>query len=71
MEPMDVSHNFPEIFEKSSQCKYANCLHINEPKCAVKEAVENEEIHPLRYQSYLSIMEEVMDQNHWERNKEI
>ena len=71
MEPMDVSHNFPEIFEKSSQCKYANCLHINEPKCAVKDAVENEEIHPLRYQSYLSIMEEVMDQNHWERNKEI
>jgi ribosome biogenesis GTPase len=68
MEPMDVSHNFPEIFALSPKCKYANCLHINEPFCAVKDAVESGEIHPLRYQSYLSIMEEVMDQNHWERH---
>lgn len=68
MKPIEVPHNFPEIFALSPQCKYANCLHINEPNCAVKAAVEVEEIHPIRYQSYLSIMEEVMEQNHWERH---
>jgi ribosome biogenesis GTPase len=68
MEPMDVAHNFPEIFALSPKCKFSNCLHINEPYCAVKAAIEKEEIHPLRYQSYLSIMEEVMDQKHWERH---
>ncbi len=68
MEPKDVSHNFPEIFALSPKCKYSNCLHINEPHCAVKAAIENEAIHPLRYQSYLSIMEEVMEQKHWERH---
>ena len=69
MEPMDVAHNFPEIFAQSSKCKYSNCLHINEPHCAVKAAVESEEIHIIRYQSYLSIIEEVTGQNHWERHK--
>jgi ribosome biogenesis GTPase / thiamine phosphate phosphatase len=39
----------------------------DEPHGAVKAAVEAEEIHSIRYQSYLSILEEVMDQNHWER----
>lgn len=68
MEPMDVAHNFPEIFALSPNCKYSNCLHINEPHCAVKAAIEKEAIHPLRYQSYLSIMEEVMEQKHWERH---
>lgn len=68
MEPKDVSHNFPEIFALSPKCKYSNCLHINEPHCAVKGAIEKGEIHSLRYQSYLSIMEEVMDQKHWERH---
>jgi ribosome biogenesis GTPase len=68
MEPKDVSHNFPEIFALSPKCKYSNCLHINEPHCAVKSAIEKGEIHSLRYQSYLSIMEEVMDQKHWERH---
>jgi ribosome biogenesis GTPase len=68
MKPMDVAHNFPEIFALSPNCKYKNCVHINEPHCAVKDAVESEDIHSIRYQSYLSIMEEVMDQNHWERH---
>lgn len=68
MEPKDVGHNYPEIFKYSKECKFNNCLHLNEPKCAVKEAVEEEEIHFIRYQSYLSILEEVMDQKHWERH---
>lgn len=68
LEPQDVAHNFPEIFEASKNCKYNNCLHINEPHCAVKAGLETGEIHELRYQSYLSIMEEIQEQNHWERH---
>lgn len=67
MTPQDVAHNFAEIFEYSSNCKYSNCMHLNEPHCAVKAAVESGEINLLRYQSYCSILEEVQEQKHWER----
>lgn len=67
MEPMDVAHNFREFFKYSKQCKYNDCLHVNEPNCAVKTAVEEDEISVLRYQSYLSVLEEIMGQNYWER----
>ena len=67
MEPMDVAHNFKEIFLYSRDCKFGNCLHLNEPKCAVKAAVEVGEISLLRYQSYCSILEEIQNQNSWER----
>lgn len=53
----EISHFFPEFFKISSKCKYNNCLHINEPKCAVKEAIENGEIAVSRYKSYLQLME--------------
>ncbi|MCP4440321.1 MAG: ribosome small subunit-dependent GTPase A [Aureispira sp.] len=67
MEPMDVAHNFKEFFEHSKNCKFNNCMHLNEPHCAVKNAIEEGYISPLRYQNYLGIMEEVMGQNYWER----
>lgn len=67
MEPMDVAHNFREIFKFSKHCKYTDCLHHNEPDCAVKSAVESGDISILRYQSYLSVLEDVQDQNYWER----
>ncbi len=70
-EMADVAHNFREIFEKSEECKFrANCLHRNEPGCAVKNAVEEGEISPLRYGNYLTLLEEVEDQNYWERHKD-
>lgn len=53
----EISHYFPEIFAKSALCKFGNCLHINEPKCAVKKSVENGEIAESRYSNYLSILE--------------
>jgi ribosome biogenesis GTPase / thiamine phosphate phosphatase len=56
MDKYELSHYFPEIFRKSSECKFNTCLHLNEPKCAVIEAVENGEIALSRYHSYLSIM---------------
>lgn len=58
-QPAEVGHYFPEIFKKSAECKYGNCRHTGEPGCAVVEAVESGEISDTRYNSYLSIMEEV------------
>ena len=69
LEPMDVAHNFREFFQISENCKFADCTHRNEPKCAVKEAIEEEEISELRYLNYLQILEEIEDQNYWERHK--
>lgn len=57
MEKEEISHYFPEIFSESTRCKFGNCVHINEPKCAVKAAVENGEIAESRYSNYLSILE--------------
>ena len=67
MDPADVAHNFREIFKMSEHCKYGNCMHLNEPNCAVKEGIELGSISILRYQSYVSILEDVMGQNSWER----
>lgn len=58
--PAEVGHYFPEIFKKSSECRYSDCRHLDEPGCAVREAVEKGEIADSRFASYLSIMEEVM-----------
>ena len=52
----EIYHFFPEIFKQAAFCQYHNCLHLEEPKCAVKEAVENGTINKSRYNSYLSIM---------------
>ena len=53
----ELGDYFPEFFKLKEYCKFNNCLHIEEPKCAVKEALENEEIAWSRYRSYLQIME--------------
>lgn len=59
-QPSEVSHYFPEIFKKSTECRYGDCRHLGEPGCAVEQAVESGEISSSRFASYLSIMEEVM-----------
>jgi len=56
-EPEEITDYFPEFFKLKSQCKFNNCMHINEPKCAIKTAVENEEIAYSRYNSYLQMVE--------------
>lgn len=71
LEPMDVAHNFREFFEVSPSCRYPNCLHKEEPGCAVKLGVENGSISSLRYEHYLQILSEVEDQNYWERHKNL
>jgi len=52
----EVSHFFPEIFQKATECRFGNCTHTIEPGCAVIEAVEHGEIAISRYESYLSIL---------------
>ena len=52
----ELSGFYPEFFKLKEHCKFHNCLHIEEPKCAVKEALENEEIAWSRYKSYLQIL---------------
>ncbi|MFN5147472.1 MAG: ribosome small subunit-dependent GTPase A [Flavobacteriia bacterium] len=53
-----ISHYFPEMRQLIGACKFHNCQHMNEPKCAVKEAVENEIIAQSRYATYLQLMTE-------------
>lgn len=71
LEPMDVAHNFREFFTASEHCKFADCSHRNEPKCAVKDLIEANKISELRYFNYLQILEEIEDQNYWERNSDV
>ncbi|AQX13594.1 ribosome small subunit-dependent GTPase A [Elizabethkingia meningoseptica] len=63
VEKEEIQHYFPEIFSISENCKFNNCLHLNEPKCAVLEALENEEILESRYATYIKLMEEAEEQN--------
>lgn len=57
MEKEEIGDYFPEFFQLKQNCKFHNCLHLNEPKCAVKDALEEGEIAWSRYKSYLQIME--------------
>ncbi|WP_421826692.1 ribosome small subunit-dependent GTPase A [Larkinella sp.] len=52
----EISHYFPEMRDRLNQCRFHNCLHINEPGCAIKEAVGTEEIAESRYWSYLGMV---------------
>jgi ribosome biogenesis GTPase / thiamine phosphate phosphatase len=57
MERSEIYHFFREIFRISKNCRFHNCLHLDEPGCAVRKSVETGEIDFLRYKSYLNIME--------------
>lgn len=59
IEKQELSHYFPEMRERLNNCQFNNCLHYNEPGCAVKDAVVIEEIHEDRYISYLGILDSI------------
>jgi len=63
VEKEEIQHYFPEIFQTGRECKYHNCLHINEPKCAVIHGLETGEIEETRYITYLKLMEEAEEIN--------
>ena len=56
MEKEELGNYFPEFFAVKQECKFNNCLHIEEPHCAVKDALEDGDIAWSRYKSYLQII---------------
>ncbi len=57
MAPAEISHYFPEMRDLLNECKYHNCVHVNEPACAVRDAVEEGSIAMSRYHSYLGMLQ--------------
>lgn len=64
MERTELSHYFPEMRAVLQECKFNNCLHIQEPGCAVKKAVEEEKIYMERYISYYNILETIPENDY-------
>ncbi len=60
----ELSHYYPEMARLITECQFNNCLHVNEPGCAVKEAVANGIIHEDRYVSYYNILESIDERNY-------
>ena len=61
MEKQEISHYFPEMRDRLNECRFNNCLHIDEPGCAIKAAAEKGEIFMERYISYLKIMDSIQE----------
>ncbi len=57
MEREEIGDYFPEFFALKNECKFNNCLHLEEPKCAVKEALDSDELFWSRYKSYTQMLE--------------
>jgi len=64
IEKQELSHYFPEMRERLNDCQFNNCMHINEPGCAIKEAVNQGEINVDRYVSYMSILDTMDEKNY-------
>ena len=71
LKEIEVTDNFREFFVLSKDCRFNNCLHREEPGCAVKAAVDAGEASELRYINYLTILQEVEDQNYWEIHRDV
>lgn len=56
LEEQDIGDQFPEMFRLKGDCRFNNCLHRNEPGCAVRAAVEDGRVAPSRYHSYLDML---------------
>ena len=56
MEKEEIGDYFPEFFRLKGECKFNNCLHLEEPHCAVKKALENNEVAWSRYKSYVQML---------------
>lgn len=59
VEPQDLRFYFSEFDEYEGKCRFNGCVHVNEPDCAVKQAVEDGMIHKVRYENYLDIYQEL------------
>lgn len=67
MDKNDLKYCFPEFTEYNDKCKYRGCLHYKEPKCVLKEAVEEGKVNKYRYNFYVKSLEEIMkeEKNKW------
>jgi ribosome biogenesis GTPase / thiamine phosphate phosphatase len=61
IEAEELTYCFPEMVRESENCKFRACLHISEPKCAVKAAVESQTITQYRYQHYVDFLQEIKE----------
>lgn len=62
MEKEELRHYFPEFRPMEGSCRFQGCVHVKEPGCAVKEALEKGRIHPSRYENYVMFYEELKEQ---------
>ena len=62
LEPVDLYTLFPEFIEPASKCKFTGCAHDKEPSCGVKSAVESGDIAASRYENYLQIYGEMVNE---------
>jgi len=60
----EVSHYFPEMRDRLNDCQFNNCLHVDEPGCAIKDAVENGDIAADRYVSYINILGSIEERSY-------
>lgn len=65
MDEVDLAHSFREFFFASSDCKYNGCLHLNEPKCKVKELISENKILVSRYENYKQFVDEIRQRKKW------
>lgn len=65
IEKEELGDYFPEFFALKKDCKFNNCIHTKEPKCAVKQALEEENVSWSRYKSYLQILEGEEESEHY------
>lgn len=64
MQKEELTDYFPEFFNLKQHCKFNNCLHVEEPKCAIKQALDQNKIAQSRYHSYLQMLQEDVDQSY-------
>ena len=60
----ELAHYFPEMKAVMNDCRYNDCIHLEEPGCAVKEAVNEGTIHAERYISYLNIRDSIIEKTY-------
>ena len=65
----ELQFAFPEFEPYLNQCRFNDCAHLKEPDCAVRKAVEQGEIHKMRYRSYRNMYADASKYKHWEMKK--
>jgi ribosome biogenesis GTPase len=68
MNQAEIDNYFPEIFAHKDGCRFHNCMHLNEPGCAVQKAVAAGEVPQTRFQSYLNIIQGIDDDTHYRKD---